>query len=109
MLVYYLFPVIPLFAAGFTLWCGKARLARFVPWCALISAVVVTGALVGGMFLSDKMRGAETKFSVMENHYACEFYHGRKSDAELAKLRALRDELQARRKAVRAAREAARK
>ena len=105
VLVYYLFPVIPLFAAGFTLHYGKDRLPRFVPWCALLSLLVVSGVLLGGMFFSDKMQGAKTRFSPMENHYACEFYHGRPSEAQLEKCREFRTKYLEQRR-VRKAREA---
>ena len=101
VLVYYLFPVIPLFAAGFTLHYGKARLSRFVPWCAFVSLAVVCGALVGGTFFSDKMAGAATELSFKENHYAYEFYHGRIPDAQLQELRARRNAWQEWRKARR--------
>ena len=87
VLIYYLFPVIPLFAAWLALEGDRFRLAKLVPWCVGISCVVLVGALVGGMFFSDKMEGAKTKFHPVANHYAYEFYHGRKSDEELAKWR----------------------
>ena len=105
VLVYYLFPVIPLFAAWLVLHYGKDRLSRFVPWCALLSLLVVSGGFVGGMFFSDKMQGAKTKFSPMENHYAFEFYHGRPSEAQLEKCREFRTKYLKQRKA-RKAREA---
>ena len=92
VLIYYLFPVIPLFAAGLVLEGDRSRLAKIVPWGAGLSCVVLIGALVGGMFFSDKMQGAKTEFHPLANHYACEFYHGRKSDEELAKYRKVRDE-----------------
>ena len=91
MLIYYLFPVIPLFAAGFALGGDRSALRKMVPWGAGLSCVVLVGALIGGMFLSDKMEGAKTEFHPLENHYAYEFYHGRKSDEELAKYRKVRD------------------
>ena len=87
VLIYYLFPVIPLFAAWLALEGCLSRLAKLVPWCAALSCVVLVGALVGGSFFSDQMQGAKTKFHPVANHHAYEFYHGRKSDEELAKLR----------------------
>ena len=87
VLLYYLFPVIPLFAAWLALEGGRSRLAKLVPWGVCLSCVVLVGALVGGMLFSDKMEGSKTEFSIQENHYAYEFYHGRKSDEELAKIR----------------------
>lgn len=109
VLIYYLFPVIPLFAAALAEQGDRRRLWRLVPWGAGISAFVLVGALVGGMFFSDKMQGSRTEFSALENHYANEFYHGRKTDAELAPYRKAREEYLVRRAARRAAREAARK
>ena len=106
VLLYYLFPVIPLFAAWLTLTFGRGRLERRAVPCAVLTALVTVGALVGGMFFSDKMQGAKTEFSHKGNRYACEFYHGRKSDAELAPLRReweSRQKLRAERKAARAA------
>ena len=97
VLIYYLFPVIPLFAAWLALEGDRFRLAKLVPWGAGLSCVVLVGALVGGMFFSDKMQGAKTQMHPFENHYACEFYHGRKSDEELAKYRNARDEYMKRR------------
>ena len=91
VLIYYLFPVIPLFSAGIALEGDRSMLRKMVPWCVGASCAVLVGALVGGMFLSDKMEGARTKFHPVANHYAYEFYHGRKSDEELAKWRKARD------------------
>ena len=103
VLIYYLFPVIPLFAAGIALEGDRAVLRKMMPWCVGLSCVVLIGALVGGMFFSDKMEGARTKFHPLENHYAYEFYHGRPSDEELAKCRKFRDEWLRQRAARRAA------
>lgn len=87
VLVYYLFPVIPLFAAWLATTADREGLKKFVPWATGISAAVVGVGLVVGMFASDKMRGADTPFEPRENHYAYEFYHGTKSEAELAPMR----------------------
>ena len=91
VLIYYLFPVIPLFAAWLALVGDRTRLTKLVPWGVGLSCVVLVGALVGGMFLSDKMEGAKTKFNPVANHYAYEFYHGRKSEEELVRWRKARD------------------
>ena len=106
VLIYYLFPVIPLFAAGIALEGDRTVLRKMMPWCVSVSCIVLVGALVGGMFFSDKMQGAKTEMHPLENHYAYEFYHGRKSDEELAKYIKVRDEY-LRRRAERKAREAA--
>ena len=106
VLVYYLFPVIPLFAAGLALTAKRERLERLAVPFAVVSVLVLAGALVGGTLFSDKMQGARTAFSPTENHYAHEFYHGRKSDAELAPCRAAwleRQRLRVARKAAEAA------
>ena len=106
VLVYYLFPVIPMFVFFLVLHYRKDVLWRLVPWSVALTLVVVAGGLVGGTFFSDKMEGAKTKFHPLENHYAYEFYHGRKSDGELAKYIKVRDEY-LKRRAERKAREAA--
>ena len=87
VLLYYLFPVIPLFAAWLATTADRERLKRFVPWAAGISAAAVGIGLVVGMFASDRMLGADTPFVFWENHYAHEFYHGTKPDPELAPFR----------------------
>ena len=111
VLVYYLFPVIPLFAAALALLENRERLARLMPWCALVTLFVTCGGLVGGMFFSDKMLGAATPFSPHENHYAYEFYHGRPSETDLRRARAIRAEWLERRRErkAREAREAMKK
>lgn len=106
VLVYYLFPVVPLFAAGLALYGCRERLWRLTPYGAGISVAVLSVGLVAGTLFSEKMQGARTAFSPRENHYAYEFYHGRKSDAELAPYRAAWLERQ-RQRAVRKAAEAA--
>ena len=103
VLIYYLFPVIPLFAAGIALEGDRAVLRKMMPWCVGLSCVALVGALVGGTFLSDKMQGAKTKFHPLENHYAYEFYHGRKPDSELEKCRKAVQEWRKQREAMKAA------
>jgi len=88
VLIYYLFPVVPLFAAALAKSGDRALLKRFAPWCAGLTAVGLSVALLGGMFFSEKMMGAKTPFDYKENHYANEFYHGTKPAEELAKHRA---------------------
>ena len=103
VLVYYLFPVIPVFVFFLVLHYRKDLLWRLVPWGVALTLVVVAGGLFGGMFFSDKMEGAKTEFHPLENHYAYEFYHGRKSDAELEPYRKAREEYLKRRAARKAA------
>jgi len=103
VLVYYLFPVIPLFAAALSMRCEKGVLRRLAVPCAVLTLVVTSGVLVGGMFFSEKMRGAKTEFSPVENHYAYEFYHGRKSERELKKYRAAYEAWQEQRRLRKAA------
>ena len=103
VLIYYLVPVIPLFAAGIALEGDRAVLRKMMPWCVGLSCVALVGALVGGMFFSDKMQGAKTKFHPLENHYAYEFYHGRQPDSELEKCRKAVQEWRKQREAMKAA------
>ena len=114
VLLYYLFPVVPLFAAGLALDGPRQRLERLVPWGALVSALVVGLGLVGGALFSDKMQGPRTRFHPLENHYAVEFYHGTPPPAELAVAREIflqrqkaREERKAREAAAAAAKERA--
>ena len=109
VLIYYLFPVIPLFAAHLAMSCDCMRLRKLVPYGGSVSMMVVVFALVGGMFFSEKMQGDKTEFSALENHYAYEFYHGRKSEAELEPYRRARESYLERRKALKAAEAAAKK
>ena len=106
VLLYYLFPVIPMFVFFLVLHYREDLLWRLVPWSVVLTLIVVAGGLVGGMFFSDKMEGARTKFHPLVNHYAYEFYHGRKSDEELAKLRQAVQEWRKQREAMKAARRA---
>ena len=106
MLLYYLFPIIPMFVFFLVLHYRKDLLWRLVPWSVALTLVVVAGGLVGGMFFSDKMQGAKTKFHPIENHYAYEFYHGRKPDSELEKCRKAVQEWRKQREAMKAARRA---
>ena len=82
-LIYYLLPVVPLFATGLAIEGDRERLRRFAGPCALLAVLVTAGAFAGGLLFTDKMRGAKTEFSVTENRYAYEFYHGPKDEAEL--------------------------
>ncbi len=92
VLIYYLFPVIPLFAAYMALNGNRQRLARFSCWFAGLAIVVLSSALLGGMYFSDKMLGEKTPFVPNANHYAYEFYHGQRPESELAEWREKRDE-----------------
>jgi len=89
---------------------GDRRLLnRLALPCAGLSMAVLSVALVCGMFFSDKMQGARTKFSPVANHYAYEFYHGRLSESELEEHRKIRAKYEAIWAAVKAAKEAERK
>jgi len=90
VLLYYLFPVIPLFAAALARGGDRVWLRRLAPWCAGMTALLVTAAFLGGMGLSKNMRGVDTPFELWENHYANEFYHGTKAEEVLAKCREMR-------------------
>ena len=87
MLVYYLFPVVPLFAAWLARRGPRPALARLAKPCAILSAVVLAAGLVGGAMFSDKMQGAKTPLNALEKNYAYEFYHGRLTDDEIRTLR----------------------
>ena len=98
VLVYYLFPIIPMFAAWLALReVGDSRGWRLAPYAASLSMLVCAVALVGGMLFSDKMQGAKTEFTPISNHYAYEFYHGRRSDEELLRYRKMMDEFRRKR------------
>jgi len=109
VLVYYLFPVIPLFAAWLALYGNRAKLSRLAPFAVAVTVAVVGGVLIGGTCCSDKMLGSKTPFEALENHYAHEFYHGRKSEAELAPYRKARDAYMKARAARKAGEAAAKK
>lgn len=70
----YLMPVVPLFAAIAAIATPKETLARSFHWTAGAVALVLSGILLGGRFLSDKMRGADAPYQ--RNRYSYEFYHG---------------------------------
>ncbi len=91
VLLYYLFPVIPLFAAFLAEKGDRALLSKCVKPALAIAVVVLTGALVGGMITSDKMQGAKTEFNPQCNHYANEFYQGTKPASFLKECRDRRD------------------
>ena len=82
VLIYYLFPMIPLFAACLVRVADRRRIARFVTAAAGLSAVVLTAMLVGGSVFSDKMQGARTAYSAHGSTYAYEFYHGTHPEAK---------------------------
>ena len=88
VLLYYLFPVVPLFAAWLVLSVKRESLARLAVPCVGVTILVLVGGMFCGMFCSDKMLGARTPFHPLENHYAYEFYHGRPSEKTLEKCRA---------------------
>ena len=100
VLLYYLFPIIPLFAVWLVREGDRAWLSRLAVPCSVLSMVVCAGALLGGMFFSDKMRGPTTPFEPHRNHYAYEFYHGRKPEAELLKWRNALEAMKAKRRKV---------
>lgn len=76
-LVSYLLPVAPMFAAYLAVHGKKDLLERLVPFAAGITGAVVAIALVVGMFVSPKMRGAASpQFYGFRNRYSHEFYHG---------------------------------
>jgi 4-amino-4-deoxy-L-arabinose transferase-like glycosyltransferase len=93
VLLYYLFPVIPLAAAWYALHGPRQALKNLVVPYAALSVFVLVCGFAGGMMFSDKMRGASTPFNVFDSNYAYEFYNGRLSDEELAPYRAQREEL----------------
>ena len=97
VLLYYLFPAIPLFAAYLAIHGDRSRLWRLAPLALLVTAAVTTLTLAGGAALSEKMRGAATPFDPLENHYAYEFYHGTPAPEKLAAAAAEKAERKAER------------
>jgi len=91
VLLYYLFPVVPLFAYVLVLFADRDRLWRLLPFGSAISLVVLSVGLTGGALFSDKMAGVRTPFVPWQNHYAYEFYHGRLPEAQLEAYRAERE------------------
>jgi len=78
VLLYYLFPMIPLFAAWLAIEGRRDRILKAVRPAVAIALVGLAGALVGGMMFSDKMQGADTPdFKGYLNRYSHEFYHGK--------------------------------
>lgn len=88
VLLYYLFPVIPLVAAALVEQGDRKLLARLALPVSGLTALVLALGLTIGTFTSEKMMGAKTEFSPRENHYAYEFYHGTPSKETLAPCRA---------------------
>lgn len=88
VLLYYLFPVIPLFAAALVEAGDRKILERLVLPASAITTLVLTVGFVIGSLTSEKMMGARTEFSAYENHYAHEFYHGTLPKETLAPYRA---------------------
>lgn len=77
VLLYYLFPMIPLFAAWMALRPNAVRrFGRFALPIACISAFICTAVLVGCALFSDKMEGRKGAYHPNANRYAYEFYHG---------------------------------
>jgi len=85
VLVYYLFPVIPLFAAALAIRGDRRLLGRLVPWAAGLSTLALAGALTGGALFSAKMRGAKAPETYGFNGYSHEFYHGTNPRCRTAK------------------------
>ena len=78
VLLYYLFPMIPLFAVWLAMEGRREWLLKAVKPATAIALVGVVGALVGGMLFSDKMQGPGTPdFRGHRNRYSFEFYHGK--------------------------------
>lgn len=86
-LVSYLLPVAPMFAAYLAVHGKKDLLERLVPFAAGITGTVVAIALVAGMFVSPKMRGAASpQFYGFRNRYSHEFYHGTAAECRGEKI-----------------------
>lgn len=88
VLLYYLFPVIPLVAAALVEQGNRKLLSRLALPVSGLTAAILTFGFVIGSFTSEKMQGAKTEFSFLDNHYAYEFYHGTPSKEQLAPCRA---------------------
>ena len=87
VLLYYLFPVIPLFAAALVEMSDRKLLSRLALPVSGLTACILSLALIIGTFTSEKMAGKKIELSPLDNHYAYEFYHGTPSKEVLAPYR----------------------
>ena len=76
VLLYYLIPIAPLFAAWFASVFEESKIRRFLLPAAIISMAAAVIMFAGGAAFSDKFRGAKTPFTKRGSSYAYEFYHG---------------------------------
>jgi len=76
VLLYYLFPMVPLFAAALSVLSDRATLRRLVVPCCVLSGVLLPLMLIGGMLFSDKMEGPKGAYRPYDSQYSYEFYHG---------------------------------
>lgn len=82
VLIYYLFPVIPLFAAYLAIYGNRERLWKVSRWVVGLCVVGVTAGLVGAQVTTDKMEGSKAPpYFGYDNRYSHEFYHGTRPEA----------------------------
>ena len=82
VLLYYLFPVIPLFAADLAIYGNRERLWRVSRWAVGLCVVAVSAGLVGTWLTTDKMEGVKAPpYFGYFNRYSHEFYHGTRPEA----------------------------
>lgn len=83
VLLYYLFPVIPLFAAYLAIHGNRVRLWKVSRWAVGLCVIAVTAGLIGTQLSTDKMEGVKAPpFFGYFNKYSHEFYHGTRPEAQ---------------------------
>jgi len=83
VLLYYLFPMIPLFAAYLALYGNRELLWRVSRWVAGLCMTIIAVVLLVGSLVSDKMAGPDSRPTWgYDNRYAEEFYHGTRPEAQ---------------------------
>ena len=74
----YLLPAVPMFSAWLATRNSRTRLLlwRTLPFASLVAVASVSAILMGGILLTDKMKGKDAPKKASNRHFAYEFYHG---------------------------------